>query len=63
MDQALQLLIEMNQWIWSRFKDDPQKHSARGNRLATAAGDRTFSSHLVEALTEGLRGDLPSELI
>ena len=22
MDQALQLVIEMNQWIWSRFKDD-----------------------------------------
>jgi hypothetical protein len=22
MDQALQLVIEMNQWMWSRFKDD-----------------------------------------
>jgi len=22
MDRALQLVIEMNQWIWSRFKDD-----------------------------------------
>jgi len=22
MDLALQLIIEMNQWIWSRFKDD-----------------------------------------
>jgi len=22
MDHALQLVIEMNQWIWSRFKDD-----------------------------------------
>ncbi len=22
MDLALQLVIEMNQWIWSRFKDD-----------------------------------------
>jgi hypothetical protein len=22
MDQALQLVIEMNQWIWSRFKND-----------------------------------------
>src|SRR5262249_4817320 len=22
MDQSLQLIVEMNQWIWSRFKDD-----------------------------------------
>jgi hypothetical protein len=22
MDKALQLVIEMNQWIWSRFKND-----------------------------------------